>query len=217
MSRNPHPADVPAATRSTTPGWRDPRLWVGVVLVTGSVVAGARIMAGADDTTAVWAASGDLVAGQTLTSDDLTATRVRFSDVADGERYLAVDERLPDELTLVRAVEAGELVPASVLGAESGEETVTVSIAVAPEHVPTDLVTGSHVDVWVVGEDRRSRRAAELVLDDIVIIDAPVVSDSFATSGNRQLVLAVPVVDEDALAQVLAASGDNMVRVVGRS
>lgn len=185
--------------------------------MTGSVVAGARIMAGADDTTAVWAASGDLVAGQTLTSDDLTATGVRFADDADGGRYLAVDAQLPDDLTLVRAVEAGELLPASVLGAESGEETVTVSIAVAPEHVPTDLVTGSHVDVWVVGEDRRSRRAAELVLDDIVIIDAPVVSDSFATSGNRQLVLAVPVTDEDALARVLAASGDNLVRVVGRS
>ena len=208
---------MPAATRSTAPGWRDPRLWVGVVLVTGSVVAGARIMAGADDTTSVWAASGDLVAGQTLTSDDLTATRVRFAEAADGERYLAVDEQLPDELTLVRAVEAGELLPASVLGAESGEETVTVSIAVAPEHVPTDLETGSHVDVWVVGEDRRSGRAAELVLDDIVIIDAPIVSDSFATSGNRQLVLAVPVTDEEALARVLAASGDNLVRVVGRS
>ena len=217
VSRTQRPADVPAATRSTTVGWRDPRLWVGVVLVTGSVVAGARIMAGADDTTAVWAASGDLVAGQTLTSADLTATRIRFADVADGDRYLAVDDELPDELTLVRAVDAGELVPASVLGAVTGEETVTVSIAVAPEHVPTDLVTGSHVDVWVVGEDRRSRRAAELVLDDIVIIDAPIVSDSFATSGNRQLVLAVPVVDEEALAQVLAASGDNLVRVVGRS
>ena len=206
-----------AAARSSAPGWRDPRLWVGVVLVTGSVVGGARIMAGADDTTAVWAASADLVAGQTVTSDDLTATRVRFPDDTDGARYLAVDEKLPDELTLTRAVEAGELVPASVLGAESGEETVTVSIAVAPEHVPTDLVTGSHVDVWVVGEDRRSRAAAERVLDDITIIDAPVVSDSFATSGSRQLVLAVPVADEDALARVLAASGDGLVRVVGRS
>lgn len=208
---------MPAATRSTTPGWRDPRLWVGVVLVTGSVVAGARIMAGADDTTAVWAASGDLVAGQTLVSDDLTASRVRFSDRADAQRYLAVDEQLPAGLTLVRGVEAGELLPVSVLGEEAGEETVTVSIAVAPEHVPTDLAAGSHVDVWVVGEDRRSGRAAELVLDDIVIIDAPVVSDSFTTSGNRQLVLAVPVTDEAALAEVLAASGDNLVRVVGRS
>ncbi len=186
------------------------------MLVAGSVVAGARIMAGADDTTAVWAAAGDLSTGQTLTGDDLTATRVRFAEVADGERYLAVEEQLPDELTLLRAVEAGELLPTSALGSESGEETVTVSIAVASEHVPTDLATGSHVDVWVVGEDRRSRRAAELVLDDIVIIDAPIVSDSFATSGNRQLVLAVPATAQDALAQVLAASGDNLVRVVGR-
>lgn len=207
---------MPAATRSTTPGWRDPRLWVGVVLVTGSVVAGARIMAGADDTTPVWAAAGDLVVGQTLTSADLVATDLRFTDAADGERYLAVDEQLPADLTLTSPVAAGELLPVSVLGAESGEDTVTVSIAVPPEHVPTDLATGSRVDVWVVGEDRRSRRAADLVLDDIAIIDAPIVSDSFATSGTRQLVLAVPVTDEDALAQVLAASGDNLVRVVGR-
>lgn len=207
---------MPAATRSTTPGWRDPRLWVGVVLVTGSVVAGARIMAGADDTTPVWAAAGDLVVGQTLTSADLVATDLRFTDAADGERYLAVDEQLPADLTLTSPVAAGELLPVSVLGAESSEDTVTVSIAVPPEHVPTDLATGSRVDVWVVGEDRRSRRAAELVLDDIAIIDAPIVSDSFATSGTRQLVLAVPVTDEDALARVLAASGDNLVRVVGR-
>jgi hypothetical protein len=207
---------VPTATRSTNPGWRDPRLWVGVVLVTGSVVAGARIMASADDTTAVWAASDDLVVGQTLTTDDLTATRVRFADAADGNRYLAVDEQLPEDLTLDRAIDSGELVPASGLGSETGEDTVAVSIAVAPEHVPTGLVTGSHVDVWVVGEDRRSRKRAELVLDDIVIIDAPVVSDSFATSGSRQLVLAVPVTDENALSRVLAASGDNLVRVVGR-
>jgi len=182
----------------------------------GSVVAGARIMAGADDTTPVWAAAGDLVVGQTLTSADLRATDLRFADAADGERYLAVDDQLPEDLTLRSPVAAGELLPVSVLGAESGEETVTVSIAVAPEHVPTDLATGSRVDVWVVGEDRRSRRAAELVLDDIVILDAPIVADSFATSGNRQLVLAVPVTEEDALAQVLAASGDNLVRVVGR-
>lgn len=208
---------MPTATRSVTPGWRDPRLWVGVVLVTGSVVAGARIMAGADDTTAVWAAAGDLVAGQTLTRDDLTATRVRFADAADGAHYLPVDEQLPDDLTLAGPVRAGELLPAGVLGAAAGEETVSVSIAVAPEHVPTDVATGSHVDVWVVGQDRRSRRTAELVLDDIVITDAPVVSDSFATTGGRQLVLAVPVTDQDALAQVLAASGDNLVRVVGRS
>lgn len=217
MPRNPRPTDVPAASRSTAPGWRDPRLWIGVVLVTGSVVAGARIMASADDTTAVWAAAGDLDPGQELTADDLTATRVRFDDDADGDRYLAVDDRLPDELVLSRPLEGGELVPASALGPGDGEDTVSLSVSVPPEHVPTELSSGSRVDVWVVGEDRGRRRGAELVLGDVLVSDAPVVSDSFATSGNRQLVLAVPVADEEAMAQVLAASGDNLVRVVGRS
>ena len=94
--------------------------------------------------------------------------------------------------------------------------TVAVSIAVASEHVPTDLVRGSRVDVWVIGEDRRQRAAAELVLGDVLILDAPVVSDSFAAATSRQLVLAVPQDDEESLGLVLAASGDDRVRVVGR-
>jgi len=211
---------VPAATRAVTPGWRDPRLWIGVVLVTGSVVAGARLLSGADDMTAVWSASGDLVAGQTLTAGDLEATRVRFDDAADHDRYLAVDDELPAALTLTRALAAGELVPASALGEETAGDTVSLSIAVAAEHVPTDLVRGSRVDVWVVPEpglaQRRARAAAELVLGDVVVLDAPVVSDAFASATARQLVLAVPEADDEALGTVLAAVGDDRLRVVGR-
>ena len=216
-ARTSRGVDVPAASRSRSPGWRDPRLWVGVVLVTGSVVAGARLLAGADDMTAVWSASSDLVSGQTLTADDLTATQVRFDEGADEQRYLPVDDDLPAALTLDRPLAAGELVPASALGEEPDDGTVAVSIAVAAEHVPTGLVRGSRVDVWVIGEDRRQRAAAELVLGDVVILDAPVVSDSFASATSRQLVLAVPQDDEESLGLVLAASGDDRVRVVGRS
>ena len=216
-SRPARSVDVPAASRTTSPGWRDPRLWIGVALVTGSVVGGARILAGADDMTAVWSASSDLVAGQTLTADDLRATRVRFDDDTDQQRYLAVDDELPAALTLTRPLATGELVPAGALGEQPDDDTVAVSIAVAAEHVPPDLVRGSRVDVWVIGEDRRSRAAAELVLGDVLILDAPLVSDSFASATSRQLVLAVPHDDEESLGQVLAASGDNRVRVVGRS
>jgi hypothetical protein len=187
-----------------------------VALVTGSVVAGARIMAGADDMTAVWAASSDLAAGETLQADDLSATRVRFDDAADEDRYLAVDDELPAGLTLTRPLAEGELVPAGALGEATADDTVSVSIAVPAEHVPTGLARGSRVDVWVLGEDRRARAAAELVLGDVVILDAPVVSDAFASATTRQLVLAVPQADEDSLAAVLAASGDDRVRVVGR-
>lgn len=216
-SRNLPSTDVPAATRASAPGWRDPRLWIGVVLVTGSVVAGARLLSGADDMTAVWSASSDLVAGQTLTADDLTSTRVRFADAVDEQRYLPVDDELPAALTLARPLVAGELVPAAALGEAPDDDMVAVSIAVAAEHVPTDLVRGSHVDVWVISQDQRRGAEAALVLDDIVILDAPVVSDTFASATSRQLVLAVPHDDEESLGRVLAASGDDRVRVVGRS
>lgn len=185
------------------------------MLVTGSVVAGARILSTADDMTSVWAASSDLAAGQTLTADDLRATRIRFDDGADAQHYLGVDDELPEDLTLTRALAAGELVPAGALGEETDADTVSVSVAVAAEHVPTALTRGSRVDVWVIGEDRRSR-VAELVLDDVLILDAPVVSSSFASATARQLVLAVPQDDEESLGLVLAASGDDRVRVVGR-
>ena len=70
------------AQRVRRPGWRDPRLWIGVVLVAGCVVAGARMLAAADDTVQVWAAASDLGAGDRLTEDDLVAQRVRFADAA---------------------------------------------------------------------------------------------------------------------------------------
>ncbi|MCF6376750.1 SAF domain-containing protein [Nocardioides KLBMP 9356] len=215
-SRAPHALDVPAATRSGSAGWRDPRLWIGVVLVTGSVVAGARLLSTADDMTSVWAASSDLAAGQTITADDLRATRLRFDDASDQQRYLGVDEELPATLTLTRPLAAGELVPSAALGEQSDDDAVDVSVAVAAEHVPTGLGRGSRVDVWVIGDDRGSRSEAELVLEDVLVVDAPVVSDSFAAATVRQLVLAVPRDDEESLGVLLAASGDDRVRVVGK-
>ncbi len=215
-SRTPGALDVPAATRAGSAGWRDPRLWVGVVLVTGSVVAGARLLSTADDMTSVWAASSDLAAGQALTVDDLRATRLRFDDATDEQRYLGVDDELPASLTLTRPLAAGELVPAAALGEPADDDAVDVSVAVAPEHVPTGLGRGSRVDVWVIGEDRGSRSEAELVLEDVLVVDAPVVTDSFASATTRQLVLSVPQDDEESLGVLLAASGDDRVRVVGR-
>lgn len=214
----PHLDDVPAADRATSRGWRDPRLWVGVALVAGSVVAGARVLASADETTAVWAAAGDLAAGQALGPDDLTATRVRFADAADAGRYLEVDEELPAELTLTRDLGVGELVPAGALGAPAGEATVSVSVSLPAEQVPTGVAGGSRVDVWVVEEDRGARRgaAAEKVLADVLVLEAPSAAESFAATTDRQVVLGVPEDEEEALARVLAASGEGTVRIVGR-
>src|SRR5204862_159603 len=60
----PHGHDVPPALRAHRPGWRAPRLWIGIVLVAACVVVGARVLAAADDTVQVCAAAGHLGAGQ---------------------------------------------------------------------------------------------------------------------------------------------------------
>lgn len=217
VSRTHAASDVPPATRARPPGWRDPRLWVGVALVAVSVVAGARLLGGVDDTVSVWSAAGDLAEGDRLTAEDLVATSVRFEEPTDLARYLATDDPLPDDLELVRGVGDGELVPAAALGSAGESDTVTLSLSFPAELVPSSIGTGSRVELWVVpAEDARPRDLSGPVLSDVVVIDAPTAGESLGSVGvGRQLVLGVPRAESDALAELLAASEEQRVRVLG--
>ena len=62
-SRESAPSAVRRAVRHQRPGWRDPRILVGVVIVAASVLAGVKILTAADDTVAVWAVRSDLPSG----------------------------------------------------------------------------------------------------------------------------------------------------------
>src|SRR3954447_17822468 len=101
----------PPVVRSRRPGWRDPRLAVGLVLVCLSVLLGARLFATADDTVAVLAARNPLVAGQQVSAADLTTVRVRFGSAQAADLYLPADAALPEGTVLRRDVGAGELLP----------------------------------------------------------------------------------------------------------
>ena len=87
------------------------------LIVAVSVVAGARLLASADDTVAVWAAAADMGAGDTVAADDLVARRVRFGDDRRPRALLRRRRRRcrPD-LQLTRGVGAGELLPRAAVG-----------------------------------------------------------------------------------------------------
>lgn len=212
------PEAPPAATRARPPGWRDPRLWVGLALVAGSVLLGAQVVGSTDDTVTVWRAGADLAPGHRVTEADLTVARVRFEEGATAGLYLATDEELPADLHLTRGLDAGELVPRGALGTAADTGTVQVSIAVAPQQVPPALGPGDRVSVWVVPESGDGSRAgARRVLEDVVVVAAPVAADSFGSvTGGRQLVLGVPEAEAEAVGTILAAGGDGRVRIVGR-
>lgn len=212
-------APVPPATRATRPGWRDPRLWIGVLIVTVSVLAGARLLASADDTVSVWAVSGDAGPGAELTTADLVVHRVRFADGDDLTGYFTVDDELPADLHLVRGVTAGELLPRAAIGSASDAgDSVELPIAVDAEQVPRSVQAGSVVNVYLVGSGGQARSLdTGRVLTDATVVDAPSPDTGIgAATGRRQLVLAVPEADAEAFFAAVARVDNPLLTVVRR-
>ncbi len=143
---------------------------------------------------------------------DLVARRVRFGDEADGDRYLRVGDRLPDDATLSRAVGAGELLPAGALGA-ADEGLTEVPIWAPAEVIPASIEPGSVVDVWVTPTPGTGTiaKGSVLVLDDVVVVAVPRGEDSFGPGGNRQVLVGVPDGAAPEVGQALAAAKDNRI------
>jgi hypothetical protein len=218
---NPGAQAPPVAVRARTPGWRDPRLWIGIAIVAVSVVAGARLLASADDTVAVWATASDMGAGDLVTEADLEVRRVRFADGEDLDRYFRADDELPADLQLTRGVGAGELLPRAAVGAAAEGDRLQVSIEVAPGRVPTAVDSGAVVDVYVLdpggadpGRGSRDLEGLDPALAEATVVDAPAPDASFgATSGLRQLVLAVPEEEVAGFYALLGSMQDPAIHV----
>jgi hypothetical protein len=207
---------APPAQRVPRAGWRDPRLWVGAAIVAVCVVAGARLLAAADDTVPVWAAAEDLASGAPVTAADLERHRVRFADAGDAAGYFTGAQ--PPEGVLVRGVGAGELLPRAAVGEAAQSGTVQVPVSVQPEQVPPSVDTGSVVDVYVLGATDPTRTTpAEPALSAVSVVAAPAVEDSFVASGRRQLVLAVPEDDAQRFFGLLGTLDSPTLTVVRRS
>lgn len=186
-------ADVPAATRHTRPGWRDPRILVGLVIVAASILVGVKVLASADDSVGVWAVRKDLPAGTRVDPAEVHRVQIRFTSTDDADRYLSADAPLPADSVLQRAVGAGELLPRrAIAGAETALVEVPVSVEV--DEVPATVREGSVIDIWVTPQTATTADKladADLVLDDVVVVRAAKPEDSLAPTGTRQIIVGV--------------------------
>jgi len=205
----------PVPRRVRPPRWLDLRLVLGVLLVLGSVLLGARVVTSADATVPVWSAAGDLAAGTVLAEDDLVAVSVRLDDAAGA--YLATSTR-PAGRVLGRAVRAGELLPRSVLEESTG--LVQLALPVQAGYVPPGLERGRLVDVYAVADPAVGATAQTGGDVDLVVSAAPVQAVSgrgdgvlSSTTTTLQVVVAVPADDAP---DVLAAIGGRGLVVVVR-
>lgn len=162
---------LPSASAARLPRarWLDPRLILGLLLVLLSVALGARIVAAADDSVAVWEVTRDLGPGTALTRGDLVARHVRLSAAAEG--YIAASGRPPVGYVVVRPVGAHELLPRAAVATAA-----TAQLRRLPLEVDTvalgDVKAGSVVDIYVVaaaGDDAPA--TASEVLADVTVAD----------------------------------------------
>ncbi|MGL5809751.1 MAG: hypothetical protein ACRCYQ_07405 [Nocardioides sp.] len=201
------------AVRDTRPGWRDPRLWIGLAMVAGSVIGGYRLLADAERTTAVWVAETDVHPGDPVTDEVLTTRDVRFADAGALDRYLVATRPIVAGTRATRTIGAGELVARSALGQSSDSGIVEVPLSVQSEQLPPSVGAGSIVDVWVAAPDASKKKDADLILAAVVVIEAPRASDGFGGGERRQLVIGVPPEQAGGLPGALGAAAAGQIIV----
>lgn len=198
----------PAAPRLGSASWLDKRLVLGVALVLCSVLLGARLLADADSSEPVWAASHDLAAGTVLAEGDLTLTRARLFGTSS--RYVA--GQLPVGYVVRRAVSSHELLPVDALfppGKEVPRREVTVPVLSG--HLPPDLARGEKVDLYVTPEDKSL--PPRLVLEALTVAGVTRNAGLGASGQDQPVVLAVAPAQVLAVVQALAAGRIDLVRV----
>lgn len=205
----------PRAARLRPPSWLDRRLVLGVLLVLTSVVVGARVLAGADASVPVYAATRDLVAGTALVDGDLRVARVRL--FGNGDRYVSADGAKPTGYVLLRGVGAAELLPRLSLTAEKTAAPIRlVTLPVRRHHLPPGLRHGEAVDVYLSRGAREAPAPPTLVLSDVAVDSVADRSGSrLGATDDTGVVLRVPLASVAAVVAAASAGTIDLVLVPG--
>lgn len=181
-------------------------MWIGVLIVAASIVAGARVFAAADDTVQVWAVAGPIAAGDEIGQEDLVAVRLRFADTADADRYFGIDDELPADARVDRELGEGELLPRSALGGE-GSGLATTAITIDSLHVPPGLRAGDRITL-LAGEGKRP------LLADAVVVDVPAADAEFGSASEQPVVIGIPAERADELNPVVTADQADTLAII---
>ncbi len=199
-------SDTPVAGRLRRPGWRDPRLLVGLLLIAVAVTAVTGIVRSADTTVPYYAAKDTLTPGTMLSQDDVVVVKVRIPD----GRYVAPGQE-PWGQVVTRVVGDGELVPHAALA--DPEDFSGRPIAVRTSLPLADGVErGAVVDVYLTRTDAEEPQT-ELVASSLVVESVDHDSGSFSAGSVETVYVVVPQRDIAQFLDALAAKGD--ISVVG--
>ena len=204
------PASANAPLRLRKPSWKDPRLLVGMLLVCVSIVGVIALVESADRTVGVYAARVDLLVGAELSEEDFRIVPVRLGEVEGS--YWTVSDGLPGNAVAHRLISAGELLPASGVGAADALERKPVGLTIE-DPLPAGTATGDRVDVWVSPRGEGNEFGApKLLLEGAEIYDY---TEEDSALGATQSARVFVLVDDQTLPALLdALSNEARIAVV---
>ena len=203
------------ASRLRIRPWRDPRLLIGVLLVLGSTILGARLVAAGDDTVRYWALDHQVAPGDPVSADDMVAVRVHLSDSLS-DHYIRADEEFSAPLDSLQWGErgaGGTLVERSSLLSKATVGRSQLPLSVASGASPADLERGDLVDVWVgPGPGDNSRDEAVRVLRAVRIVETG--DESASVGGSLAQTILVDVADATLGGSVIGTVASGHVTLV---
>lgn len=175
-------SDVPSpkASRQSRPKWLDPKLFLGLLLVLGSMALGARIIGQADQTDTVLVAAEDIAKNAPVTADSFAEIDIRFTDDSV-QRYVGPGSDFTGARS-TRVIKAGELVPRSAITNKKAPNLKDIPLPIANTRLPADAGAGDRVDVWLQARDADTPQKKEdppapvpglLALENVLLLNAP--------------------------------------------
>jgi hypothetical protein len=205
----------PVGVRLRRPGWRDPQLLIGVLIVAGAVALGSWAVSAAEASTPVYVAAEALTPGETVGADQVAVARVRLEST-EADRYLSATEPLPEDAVVVRAVGEGELLPRAAVSESADLDVRPVAVPVT-EPPSAGVAEGALVDVWVTPEVADGQTPVpRLLAEGLTVAEVARPTGAFAVGSETTVHVLVPTGSlPDVLAALATRQAVNVVLVPG--
>lgn len=202
------------AERMHKPGWKDPKLLMGLLLIVISLVAVVGVINATNKTQTYYVANRDISVGDSVEPSDLKVVEVRLGE-ADG-LYLAASEELNQSIHAKQHIQKGELISANALQEpdEQGRRQVAI---VLDSTVASSFSAGDYADIWVSHqEENGTSYSAPIQVMQAAEISQINTEDSMIGSTGKTAVQIL--VTNTALAEVLdAINNESKINLVPTS
>lgn len=191
-------------TNSQSSATKDIRLWIGVVLILVSSLAGGKVMASASHRTPAVVVTHDLAAGTLIAASDVQIMNVAIP------ASINVTPAIEDVIGMYVShdVAKGSLLNPLVLSSDADPTLRTVSVPIKAGHLP-NLTYGARVDVWFTPsmDGALAPGPASLLAANVAVQSVPEIFDSSIDTA-----ISLRVTD-DVVAQIVQALRDGSVDI----